>query len=112
MTKKTHFVTQIPESHQLVLINVDRLDELVVTVKTKHGSGYVWKLETPDNNFCMLLGEHIPSQNKDVCGEEGINVYKLEIIKSGRLFLTNRRPFETDKEPLESIEVSVTVLEE
>lgn len=111
MTRTTHIINQIPDSHQLVLINLDKLDELCVTVNTKHGSGYLWSMETPDNNFYLIKGEHIPPTGEGV-GDNGKNVYNIQAIGSGRLILKNQRPFEKDKEPLETIEVVVTVSEE
>lgn len=108
MTRKTHIVNQVPDSHQFILINLNKLDELCITVNTKHGSGYVWSIETPDNNFYLMKSEHIQSTGEGV-GGGGTNVYNIQATGSGRLILKNQRPFEKDKEPLESIEVVVSI---
>jgi inhibitor of cysteine peptidase len=86
-------------------------DVLEVVLKGNPTTGYIWDVASPDRGILKKLGEIEFKPDRPARGAGGNMILRFETAKAGEalLNLIYHRPFEKNKPPIRTFEVTIIV---
>ncbi|MFQ5595654.1 MAG: protease inhibitor I42 family protein [Anaerolineae bacterium] len=103
---------KIDESANGTSVNLEAGQTLIVTLKSNPTTGYDWQVDEMDEGVVKLVTQEFkPASDPDRLGAPGQTEFQFQAVGAGTtsLRLIYVRSWETDVEPQDTFEITITV---